>query len=667
MMTTLRTCTLTSLLLMSASAMAGIEKHTVIDGIPHTLVLEQNTQLQLPDDPATHYLGHLKDAPDSWVRVTQTGHQWSGLISHGGQLHEVHGLSDTPERARNSRQKTTTVLDGADILGNCASGSFHSPFAGQRSTSGQPRNLAGNPSLTFDNARTSAATLNFPAACIQTINGVCLVAELTVFFDRSFRQAYPVDYRSRGAEILNIVDGFYRNDLKIAFNLLRLDFDNGDQFTASVNPLSILQDMQGKRSQARIRPSDPNIRSLMHLITARDFRFDDGQSVDDDVVGLAYSTVYDVGTSPLQLHSVLCDSAGSAVATSQLIYRNGQPSAAVTAVLVAHEIGHNLGMEHDGDPGSATATACTEPTRIMYPVLTPSANSFSTCSRTAAGLNISALTAVETCFDFPVDASIAAVAGNTGQTGSGALAQHQFNVNLTTANGFNGNVQVNGTLQSGDGALTNVTLAGNACTVNGTQSSYHCSIDSPGPSSTLAVSFTTGSEHFSLLHQVSANQDLYDINTANNTATTTVLVKGAGLPPTTLTLSQNRSQDAVVLRWQDHATDETAYQVERRAGNGGWDIVISTLPADTETFSDSTSRLIGTNTYRVRALFGATPSAPSNEASIEFSSNRLMDRGRNGGGSGGALSWLSLAGLLPLLLRIQRNPFLNNSCSTQQK
>lgn len=663
-MTTLRIWTLTSLLLaLSASATAGIEKHTVIDGIPHTLVLEQNTHLQLSDDPATHYLGHLRDSPESWVRVTQMGEQWSGLISHQDQLHEVHSLADTPILARSSKQKLTTALDGFEAIGSCAAGQLHPAALGQGSAAGQLKSSAGTKTLTFNNALTNAATLNFPTACTQTINGVCLVAELTVFFDRSFRQAYPSDYRSRGAEILNIVDGFYRNNLGIAFNLLHLDFDNGDQFTTNNNPLTILQDMQGKRFQARIRPGDPNIRSLMHLVTARDFLFDDGQTVDDNVVGLAYSTVYDVGTSPLEFYSVLCGSSGEAVATSQLIYRNGRPSAAVTAVLVAHEIGHNLGMEHDGDPESATATSCTEPTRIMYPAVITNATSFSTCSRTAAGLNISALPTVEACFDFPIEVSMTAEPGNATQTGSGAPTQHQFNVALATANGFNGNIQINGGIQAGDGAITGVTLAGNNCAVNGAQNGYSCSINSPGPTSALVVLFTTGNEHLSLQHQVSAGQNLFDINTANNSATTTVLVQGAGLAPTNLTLTLDRSRDAVVLRWQDHANDETGYQVERRGSSGGWTVVTSTIPGDAETFEDVASQLTGTNVYRVRALFGDTASAPSNEASIKVSSNRQTDRGRSGGG-GGSLSWLSLGGLLLLLIRVRRRASLNNSCPT---
>ena len=627
MVSTLRTWAFSSLLLIFPPfASAAIEMHTAIDGLSQTLVLEPNPRIQQEGDPATHYRGHVKDHPESWVRVSQIGGQWSGLLSHRGQLFEVTALSSSPAAAR-SKQQQVKALQGLESFGSCAAGVVPGSFG----KSAQPK------TLTFNNAIMQPARIDFPTVCQETIDGVCLVAELSVFFDRSFRAAFPTDYQSRGAEILNIVDGIYQNELNMVFNHLRMDFTNGDQFTSDRDPEKILDDMIARRIQGNIRPSDPNVRSMMHLITARDFLLEDG---DTTVVGLANMPDYYTDDAPM-FTPVLC-SPGYAVATSQLLNQSGRPSAALTAIVVAHELGHNLGMEHDGDP--ATAATCTSPDRIMYPEVVANASRFSDCSIAAAGSNISALPAVEGCFDFPVDLSLAADSGNILETSADSTHQHLFNVGMQTANGFSGNLIASGRISAGDGVFTSAALAGNSCTVD--DASYQCTASSPAALSTLAVTFTTGSEHVTLRHEVSAGADLFDMTSANNIISTTVNVQGPGLRPTNLTLQHDRSRNSIVLRWQDHATDETGYRVEHRQANGGWAVIADDLPADTEEYEGVTSRLVGTNSYRVTALFGSAMSEPSNEASIQFASNRLLDHSRPGGGGGGSLSWLGLGGFL---------------------
>ncbi|MEZ5506131.1 MAG: hypothetical protein R3F38_09160 [Gammaproteobacteria bacterium] len=73
-------------------------------------------------------------------------------------------------------------------------------------------------------------------------------------------------------------------------------------------------------------------------------------------------------------------------------------------------------------------------------------------------MNIAALSAVEACFDFPVDFALSAVGGNITSLGANASDQHDFNPALRTANAINGPVQVSGNIDSGDATFTSVTL-----------------------------------------------------------------------------------------------------------------------------------------------------------------------------------------------------------------
>jgi PKD repeat protein len=77
---------------------------------------------------------------------------------------------------------------------------------------------------------------------------------------------------------------------------------------------------------------------------------------------------------------------------------------------------------------------------------------------------------------------------------------------------------------------------------------------------------------------------------------------------------------AILLTWQDNATDETAYSVERSEFTGtGWTSFVprATLPAGATTYSDTSYALTSYN-YRVRASNSAGYSAYSNTATISI-------------------------------------------------
>ena len=94
---------------------------------------------------------------------------------------------------------------------------------------------------------------------------------------------------------------------------------------------------------------------------------------------------------------------------------------------------------------------------------------------------------------------------------------------------------------------------------------------------------------------------------------------GGNKPPApTLLVATATSTSTIGLVWVDNATDETAYQVERKTGNGGFQ-KLPDLPPDTEAMA-VTGLLPGTTyTFRVRARRGGSNSAYSNQASAKTS------------------------------------------------
>ena len=141
--------------------------------------------------------------------------------------------------------------------------------------------------------------------------------------------------------ILNGVDAIYRNQLNLTLSVV---FQNvwttpSDPYTSTV-PSNLLNEMRGYwETYFTSRRYD-----VAHLFTARD--------LDGGVVGIAYI-------------SAVCGS-----------FRYGLSqrlaSAAYDVALTAHELGHNMGSNHDDCPGSEQF--------LMCPILVPYGNTFSSQS-----------------------------------------------------------------------------------------------------------------------------------------------------------------------------------------------------------------------------------------------------------------------------------------------
>jgi hypothetical protein len=86
--------------------------------------------------------------------------------------------------------------------------------------------------------------------------------------------------------------------------------------------------------------------------------------------------------------------------------------------------------------------------------------------------------------------------------------------------------------------------------------------------------------------------------------------------PTGLGAVADSSVLAIDLQWTDTSVMESAYAVDRSSNGSTWNPLISTLPANTQAYSDSTVQPATLYYYRVRATNSSNSSAPSNVASV---------------------------------------------------
>ncbi|HVY82677.1 MAG TPA: zinc-dependent metalloprotease family protein, partial [Steroidobacteraceae bacterium] len=145
---------------------------------------------------------------------------------------------------------------------------------------------------------------------------------------------------------MNIVDGIFTSQLGVKVSLASTQIlrDANEPFTKTV-PADLLSELRSYRAGS---PAQLAL-GLTHLMTGRD--------LSGDTVGIAY-----IGS--------VCDGANAASLSE------GRRSTTQSALIAAHEIGHNFGAPHDGETGACQSTP---QTFLMAPRLNGS-DQFSACS-----------------------------------------------------------------------------------------------------------------------------------------------------------------------------------------------------------------------------------------------------------------------------------------------
>ena len=469
---------------------------------------------------AHHYKGVIEGVADSWIRVSNIDGQWQGIASVNGVLEVIDNQAPTttPQGVKTTGPaplNTTPASHFNDKMKKCGVSVAQSPASTSSTATSSSSSLT-----TINAAQPVADAVSFSSFCANKVDGVCMIAELELIFDQDFQTLITTKTSSsadaQAASLINIVEGYYLNDLNMGFDAITVKMLTSPFFTTSTDSSTVLKDIFTKKSSGGI-PFLKNTHALTHLITGRNF--------DGSVVGVAYvSSVcqsnYSVGTS-------------SVIVTGS----NNIPSIPLTSLVVAHELGHNFGASHDGDGNTCPSTGY-----IMGPVLDPNATHFSSCSVTAMQNQIDTATSkygATACFNFPADAGITADSGNQVSVNRNDPFALLYTVSLVNGYHAAAQLQIKGSINATGGELGSVTANGNACSVSG-GTTYTCTVNSPGASLALSVGGTANGSgnQLQLTNNVSVqDSQVLDLNAANDQLTDTISIVDAPVTPPGITVT----------------------------------------------------------------------------------------------------------------------------------
>lgn len=279
------------------------------------------------------YRGSVVGEEDSWLRLTQAGGRWSGMIWDGAEIYMIdpadvvapaadqdedateniiYRLSDTEDLVpvRCGLDAETADAEGTDTLSNAL---------GQDLSAAQPL-----------------------IAMAQSTEAI----ELVVVADAEFVAENGANTAMAVTSRINVVDGIFDSQVGVALSLVEIVPLASNGSLSSTNAGLLLDQFSDLTASGEI--ANPG---LAHLFT--------GRNLDGSTAGVAY------------LRSICRVSSGVGLSET----RGGGTRGAIT---VAHEIGHNFGAPHDNQNGSPCAA--TPSGFLMNPSLNFGGDSFSECS-----------------------------------------------------------------------------------------------------------------------------------------------------------------------------------------------------------------------------------------------------------------------------------------------
>ncbi len=282
--------------------------------------------------------GTVDGIPGSWVRITRSATGLRGMLFDG---HEMYAIEPTAEAAAVTVQPLSAA-DGETVVYRLADALM--PVETMTCEIATPDSTPGSPPTAADALQqltTELRTFQIAAATATKQVRVGVVGDFE--FVTQFTSSMPEDAI---VARMNIVDGLFSTQLGVKVSLapLTLFRTPTDPFTKS-NASELLTEVQNYRSGSQAQKA----LGITHLMT--------GRNLDTTTVGIAY-----IGG--------LCDSRfGSGLSQSG-------PNTTQSALIAAHEIGHNFGAPHDGESGACSTTPATF---LMAPQLNGS-DQFSACS-----------------------------------------------------------------------------------------------------------------------------------------------------------------------------------------------------------------------------------------------------------------------------------------------
>jgi hypothetical protein len=313
--------------------------------------------------------GTLDGQPGSWVRLTESAAGIEGAIWDGHDLYAVTSygrIADdlTAPLAVSSAQTVIYRLsDARDLLPQDFCALDSSPATRKQDPLQQYRQMVGE----LQGVATSKVSRQI---------------EISLIADSAFAASEGNDPTAAMLARLNIVEGIFSEQvgLLVLATDVRILTPQDDPFSGT-KPASLLEQL------GKYRAATPAVRArgLAHLMT--------GRNLDGTTAGIAY-----VGSA--------CE-AERGVSLSERSY-----GTTVSAIVMAHELGHNFGAPHDGESGGACAKVAGG--YIMSPTISGYA-SFSQCSLDIMRPVIQAASCV-TAADF-ADLALATATGSVNAEG----------------------------------------------------------------------------------------------------------------------------------------------------------------------------------------------------------------------------------------------------------